>query len=196
MYVQVFRRTALLTSLPISFEHSAAKQIVVLNLVSVRTVHLHAIAPRLIGSDHQTDGFQGLLDHRQLTLVKREIENLPRFCFLLRRVSLDIPLEFLLGEYLGFVHTVNSYTLELLCSFRATFASSFAFVQLIFRSSCFGTCVRLMRQVVIVYPPDANPQPLAFSGRVFLRLNVHVVDANRIYCPFRARGLPAPEFSL
>jgi hypothetical protein len=63
----------------------------------VRTDHLQAIASRLVCSQHQAGSFDGLLDHRQLTLVKLEVDDLPRFCFLPCQMSLDLPLELFLG---------------------------------------------------------------------------------------------------
>jgi hypothetical protein len=91
MYVQVFRRAAILAPPPISFEHPLAKQIVVfdaelqsrtflakalhcfyLNPIlsngcsrkKISADHLQAITPRLIASEHQANSFEGLLDHR------------------------------------------------------------------------------------------------------------------------------------
>ena len=55
----------------------------------IRTDHLQAIASRLVCAKHQAGSFDGPLNHRQLTLVKLEVDDLPRLRFLPRQVSLD-----------------------------------------------------------------------------------------------------------
>ena len=59
----------------------------------IRADHLQAVAPRLVRSEHQADGFKGLLDHSQLALVNLEIKNLPGLRFFAGEMVFDLSLK-------------------------------------------------------------------------------------------------------
>src|ERR1700680_152833 len=66
--------------------------------------HLQAISSRLISTKHKCGCFDGLFDDRQLTLIKFEIDDLPRLGFLPRKMSFHLSFEFIPRELGGLVH--------------------------------------------------------------------------------------------
>jgi len=55
-----------------------------------KSAQIIAIAAGFVASQHQSSRFQDLLNHRQLTLVNLEIDDLPRFRFLSREMMLHL----------------------------------------------------------------------------------------------------------
>src|SRR5256885_15516332 len=74
--------------------------------------HLQAVSARLVGSQHQSSRLDGLLDDGNLTLVKLEVNNLPRFCFLSGQLLLNFPLKFFFWHLASLVQP--GCTIELL----------------------------------------------------------------------------------
>src|SRR5579864_3885983 len=66
--------------------------------------HLQAISSRFVSAKHESNRVQGLLDDRQLTLIKLEIDDLPRLGFLPCKMPFHLSFELLPGELVGLVH--------------------------------------------------------------------------------------------
>ena len=60
----------------------------------ISTDHLQAVAPGLIGSEHQPNGFKGPLNDQQLAFVDFEIEEFPRLALFASNVLFDRALKF------------------------------------------------------------------------------------------------------
>src|SRR5271157_833808 len=66
--------------------------------------HLQAITPGSVRSQHQGSRLEGFFNDWQLTLVKLEVDDLPRLCLPPRKVPLDLLPELFLREFLCLVH--------------------------------------------------------------------------------------------
>jgi hypothetical protein len=64
----------------------------------IRTDHLQAVAPGLVGAQHQGRDLHRLFDDRNLRLVELEVDNLPRFRFPPRLFPFHLLLELVLWQ--------------------------------------------------------------------------------------------------
>src|SRR6267142_4475226 len=82
--------------LPTRFAYIGARK-------KISAYHFQTITSGFIASQYQGSGFKGLLNNWYLTLVKLEVDNLPRLPFLAREVMPHLSLETLFRQLFGFV---------------------------------------------------------------------------------------------